>query len=66
MSSIMNIAMMFGTVFYAEAFGYFAKENPFVVTPSMGFYIASGLIILTLVLLITVARPAHAAHMAKS
>ena len=66
MSSIMNIAMMFGTVFYAEAFGYFAKENPFVVTPSMGFYIASGLIILTLVLLITVARPAHTAHMAKS
>ncbi len=66
MSSIMNVAMMFGTVFYAEAFGYFAKENPFVVSPSVGFYIAAGLILLTLIYLVTVARPAHAAHMAKS
>ena len=66
MASFMNIAMMFGTVFYAEAFGYFAKENPFVVSPSMGFYIAAGLITLSLILLITVVRPAHATLMAKN
>ena len=45
LSSIMNIAMMVGTVFYSLAFGYFMQPNPYVVSPNTGFFIAAGLLL---------------------
>lgn len=49
LSSIMNIAMMAGTVFYSLAFGYFMRPNPFWVSPSMGFFIAALFLLLALI-----------------
>jgi MFS transporter, DHA1 family, tetracycline resistance protein len=47
-SSIMNVAMMLGTVFFAQTFHYFLNPNPVVVTASASFFIAAALIICTL------------------
>ncbi len=51
-SSIMNIAMMVGTVFYSQAFGYFMAPNPIFVSSSAGFFIAFGLVAITLLYLL--------------
>ena len=48
LSSIMNIAMMVGTVFYSLAFGYFMEPNPYVVSPNAGFFFAAGLLLVGL------------------
>ena len=47
-SSIMNVAMMLGTLFFSQAFHYFLNPNPVAVSPSAGFFIAAALIICTL------------------
>jgi len=52
-SSIMNIAMMLGTVFYSQAFGYFLQPNPYLVSSSATFFIAFGLVGFTLLYLLS-------------
>jgi MFS transporter, DHA1 family, tetracycline resistance protein len=47
-SSIMNVAMMLGTVFFAQSFHYFMGPNPIMVSPSTTFFIASVLVFCTL------------------
>ena len=49
LSSIMNIAMMLGTVFYSLAFGFFMRPNPYLVSPNAGFFIAAALLVVGLV-----------------
>jgi DHA1 family tetracycline resistance protein-like MFS transporter len=62
-SSIMNIAMMLGTVFYSQAFGYFLQPNPFFVSSSAGFFIAFVLVTITLAVLVRAkASTAHFSH----
>ncbi len=51
-SAIMNIAMMLGTVFYSQAFGYFLQPNPFMVSASAGFFVAFALVSVTFVYLL--------------
>ena len=57
MSSIMNISMMLGTVFYGFAFQYFVDPNPIFQSASAGFAISSILMICALLLALTYARP---------
>ncbi len=53
-SSIMNVAMMLGTVFYSQAFLYFLQPNPIMVSPSAGFFIAASLLLVGLIGLVVV------------
>lgn len=57
MSSIMNISMMFGTVFYGFAFRYFVEPNPILQSAGAGFLIAAILMACALLLALTVAKP---------
>jgi len=50
LSSATNIAMLFGTVFYAQVFGYFMAEDAPVQTPDMAFLVAGGFVLASLVL----------------
>ena len=45
-SAITNIAMLIGTIFFAQVFGYFLAGP--MATPSMAFFIAGGGLLLTL------------------
>jgi DHA1 family tetracycline resistance protein-like MFS transporter len=45
-SAITNIAMLVGTIFFAQVFGYFLAGP--MATPSMAFFIAGGGLLLTL------------------
>ena len=58
LSSIMNIAMMIGTVFFSLAFGYFAQPNPYWITPNMSFYIAAVLLFAGLIYFSLIPKPA--------
>jgi len=53
LGSLMNIAMMAGTVFYSQAFGYFMQPTAIFVSSGICFFIAAGLLLLTLLLLLT-------------
>ena len=59
LSSIMNIAMMIGTVFFSLAFGYFAQPNPYWVSADADFFIAAVLLFAGLVYFALI--PKHAA-----
>lgn len=56
-SSIMSLAMLFGTVFFTQVFGYFLKPGSLVTSPDVIFYIASALFVATLVLFIIFYQP---------
>ena len=45
-ASLQNIAMLAGTFFYAQAFGWFMAPSPVMVTLSAGFFFAAGLLAL--------------------
>jgi MFS transporter, DHA1 family, tetracycline resistance protein len=47
-ASIQNIAMLLGTVFYAQIFGYFTGKEAPVYSPSMAFYVAAALAVATI------------------
>jgi DHA1 family tetracycline resistance protein-like MFS transporter len=54
LSAITNIAMLMGTVFFSQVFGYFMREDAILQTPNAAFYIAAGglgLALLTFVML---------------
>jgi DHA1 family tetracycline resistance protein-like MFS transporter len=42
LSAIMNIAMMLGTVFYAQLFGYFMSESAPFQSPNVAFFVAGA------------------------
>jgi DHA1 family tetracycline resistance protein-like MFS transporter len=50
LSSLTNIAMLGGTVFYSQIFGYFMRPGAWIVSPGVGFVVAGALIGVTLVL----------------
>lgn len=54
LSAIMNVAMLLGTVFFSQVFGYFMREDAVIQTPDAAFYLAAaglGLALLAFVLL---------------
>lgn len=57
-SSVMNIAMLAGTVFFSQVFGYFMQPNAIVQSPDVAFFLAAGFMSVALGLfLVTVRRP---------
>ena len=57
-ASLQNIAMLIGTFFYAQAFGWFMQPNPIAVSPSAGYFICAALLVITLAYFLTLKRPA--------
>lgn len=55
-AAITNVAMLFGTVFFAQIFGYFMREGAPVQSPDIAFFVAGGGLALTLGAMILVAR----------
>jgi MFS transporter, DHA1 family, tetracycline resistance protein len=49
-SSIMNIAMLAGTVFFTQLFGHFMLPNPIIVSPNVAFYVAGLVMVLSVAL----------------
>jgi DHA1 family tetracycline resistance protein-like MFS transporter len=55
-SSIMNIAMLFGTVFFAQIFGHFMQPDAVLQSPDVAFFIAAGVMAVALALFVVTAR----------
>ncbi len=47
-ASVTNVAMLGGTVFFSQLFGYFMQPTALVVSPSIAFFVASVLLAVTL------------------
>ena len=60
-SSIMSVSMLLGTVFFSQVFGYFMQDSAPVTSPDMAFFVAAGLLVVTLAMFVVVRR-----RMAKS
>ncbi len=62
-SSVMNVAMLAGTLFFSQAFGYLLDEDAKVATAGISFFIAAALlaVALALYLLLFRAQPARSA-----
>ena len=56
-SSIMNVAMLVGTVSFSQMFGYFIRPDAPVVSPNIGFFVCGSVLVLALVLFLAVKRP---------
>ena len=50
LSSVTNIAMLAGTVFYAQIFGYFMSPASPYISPNVAFHVAAGGLSFTLIL----------------
>ena len=55
-AAITNVAMLFGTVFFAQIFGYFMRPDAPIQSPNVAFFVAGGGLALTLCAMIFVAR----------
>lgn len=55
-SAITNLAMLAGTVFFAQVFGWFMREGAANPSPDMVFFVAGGGLILTLFAMIWATR----------
>jgi MFS transporter, DHA1 family, tetracycline resistance protein len=51
-ASAQNLAMLAGTVMFAQIFGYFLQDGSPIRSPSVSFFIAAGLCLLALVIFI--------------
>lgn len=56
-ASLQNIAMLVGTFFYAQAFGWFLAPNPLMVSPSVGYFICAALLVATIAYFLSLKRP---------
>jgi DHA1 family tetracycline resistance protein-like MFS transporter len=48
-ASIQNIAMLIGTVFFTQVFGYFTREDAVVISTGMPFFISAALTLAILI-----------------
>lgn len=48
-SAVMNLAMLFGTLFFTQIFGIFQAEGAIIRTPDMAFYMASAILLIALI-----------------
>ena len=56
-SSIMNLTMLLGTVFFSQVFGYFMSPAAPIVSPDIAYFTAAALLALTLGLFLLVDKP---------
>ncbi len=60
-SSVMNIAMLAGTVFFSQVFGHFMRPEAIIQSPDVAFFIAAAVLAVALALfVVTVRRPLQA------
>jgi DHA1 family tetracycline resistance protein-like MFS transporter len=55
-SAVTNLAMLFGTVFYAWTFGHFWAEDRDWRSPDVAFWVAAGFLAVTTVLFLWLKR----------
>jgi DHA1 family tetracycline resistance protein-like MFS transporter len=55
-SAMMNIAMLFGTVTFAQVFSVFMQPDAAIRTPNAAFFLAAGLLVVTLLLFLRIVR----------
>ncbi len=55
-ASLQSIGMLAGTVMYTQVFGYFMRENAWVQSPNVGFFLAAVLTLLGLAIFLREAR----------
>ncbi len=55
-SSIMNVAMLAGTVFFSQIFGYFMQPTAPITSPDMAYFACAVLMLLALALFVAVDR----------
>jgi DHA1 family tetracycline resistance protein-like MFS transporter len=55
-SSVMNLAMLAGTVFFSQVFGFFLSPAAPFQSPSMAFFVAAAIITLPCILFLSYAR----------
>ncbi len=55
-SSVMNIAMLGGTVFFTQIFGWFLQPDAVIVSPDVAFYTAAAIIALALLMFVVFVR----------
>ncbi len=55
-SSVMNLAMLSGTVFFAQVFGFFLSPDAPIQSPDIAYFIAAGVICLPVVLFLSYSR----------
>ena len=60
-SSIISIATLLGTVFFAQLFGYFMQPGGALISPDVSYFVAAAVLALSLVLYIVVQRRTTAA-----
>ena len=58
--SLQSIAMLIGTVFYSQVFGYFMQPTAPVVSPNVGYIIAAVMMAAVTVYFVMLKRPAQA------
>ncbi len=58
-SAVMNIAMLGGTVFFSQIFGFFMQPDAPIRSPDMAFFVAAGFLLLALILFARIPRPAR-------
>ncbi|PZQ99249.1 MAG: ABC transporter permease [Cereibacter sphaeroides] len=64
-SAVTNLAMLFGTLIFAQVFGRFMAEDAAFRSPDVAYYLASAILFVTLILfLLLVRRPAAVASQA--
>lgn len=59
-SAVMNIAMLFGTVVFSQVFGHFMQPEAAIRSPNVAFYLAAGVLAVTLVLYLMLVRRTEA------
>ncbi len=56
-ASLQAIASLIGTFFFAQAFSWFMRPNPIIVTPGAGFFICAVLLVVVFAYFLTLKRP---------
>ena len=56
LSAITNIAMLIGTVFFSQIFGFFMRDGAAWQTPDAGYFIAAGVLGLALLAFVSLTR----------
>jgi MFS transporter, DHA1 family, tetracycline resistance protein len=57
-SSVMNVAMLLGSVFFARLFGHFMQDNSVIVSPDVAFHVAGIIMLASLLLFLRADRKA--------
>ncbi len=56
-SAVMNVAMLAGTVFFSQIFGYFMQPDAPIQSPNIAYYLASAGVVVALLLFLRFVKP---------